>query len=424
MKNILVLAYAISPTRGSEYSVAWNYVKYMSQNNKLTVLFGIAGDHMGDFEEMQECIKESPFDNVTFIPVYPNRLANNLNWLNRHNLFVYTFYLAYRVWHKQVYKVAKELITKEEFDLIHYLNPIGYREPGYLWKLGLPYMWGPISGAKTIPWTLFKNLSLMATLKYGFHNVANSIQLRAKHRIKKAISKTDLLLAATTENQVIFNKVYKKRCGYLPENCIIGQTVLDESKFANVRDCINMIFVGRLDFGKNLLMFFHALKQVERLDRIHFDIVGDGPLREQLEKLTNEIGLSGSVVFHGKLPREEAVAKFNGAHLHIITSIREGNPTTIWEAMSYGVPTLTLDHCGMRDIVKETTGFKVPLSSDYQEMVNKITEIINEIVENPSILEEKAKAVIQDAGNYMWADRTVFFEKCYKECITNHNLNK
>ena len=40
MKNILVLAYQLSPTKGSEYSVAWNYVTRMSKYNRLTVLYG------------------------------------------------------------------------------------------------------------------------------------------------------------------------------------------------------------------------------------------------------------------------------------------------------------------------------------------------------------------------------------------------
>ena len=424
MKKILVLAYAISPTRGSEYSVAWNYVKNMSKNNKLTVLFGLAGDHMGDLEEMEECVKKSPLKNVTFVPIYPNKLANRLNWFNRHGVLIYTFYWAYQVWHKLAYRKAKELITLDHYDLIHYLSPIGYREPGFLWKIDLPYMWGPASGAKTIPWVLFRNLSLTARLRYGFHNIANSIQLRTKCRVRQAMSRTNLLLAATTENQEIFKKVFRKDCKYIPENCITDLVTLDMKKYEDVRNCIRLIFVGRLDYGKNLTMFFHALKNVESKETIHLDVVGDGPLRSLLEKQANDLGLRTSISFHGKLPRESAVAMFRGAHLHVITSLREGNPTTIWEAMSYGVPTLTLDHCGMHDTIKDNTGYKIPISSSYKEMVTNITEILNHIITNPTELENKAKAVWEDAKNYLWSEREKFFEECYNECIHNYNQKK
>lgn len=48
MKNILVLCYQLSPTKGAEYSVAWNYAKNMSRNNRLTVIYGVSGQHLGD----------------------------------------------------------------------------------------------------------------------------------------------------------------------------------------------------------------------------------------------------------------------------------------------------------------------------------------------------------------------------------------
>ena len=54
----------------------------------------------------------------------------------------------------------KNIIENENFDLIHNLNPIGYREPGYLWKLNLPYIWGPIGGIPNRPSQLFTDLSL------------------------------------------------------------------------------------------------------------------------------------------------------------------------------------------------------------------------------------------------------------------------
>ena len=210
MMNILVLAYAISPSKGSEYSVAWNYVKYISKYHNLTVLYGASGEHMGDCEEMERYARSNPIPHVRFVPVYPNRIANILNWPNKHNLFVYTFYYAYQVWHKLAYKKAKELVSKEHFDLIHYVGMIGYREPGYLWKLGLPYVWGPVSGANNAPHQLMKNMPLIGRLKLTFRSLANTIQFHTKHRLKSALKDTDILLTATYENKIKLKDVNKK----------------------------------------------------------------------------------------------------------------------------------------------------------------------------------------------------------------------
>ena len=107
MKNILVLAYQLSPTKGSEYSVAWNYVSRMSKYNHLTVLYGASGEHLGDCEEMLQFARENSLTNVTFICVEPNAWTNILNWCNRQGFLNYTFYFAYNHWQKQVYKVVK-----------------------------------------------------------------------------------------------------------------------------------------------------------------------------------------------------------------------------------------------------------------------------------------------------------------------------
>ena len=162
MRNILVLAYQLSPTKGSEFSVAWNYVTRMSKYNRLTVLYGVSGEHLGDCDEMEEFVKSTGLLNVTFVCVKPNKWTNMLNWCNRHNFLNYTFYFAYQAWQKQVYKVAKTLIQNERIDLIHFVGPTGYREPGYLWKLGLPYIWGPIGGANSNSLILTKKISTIS----------------------------------------------------------------------------------------------------------------------------------------------------------------------------------------------------------------------------------------------------------------------
>ena len=64
--NILVMAYAISPYRGSEYAVAWNYVAHMSKYHRLTVVYGASGNHMGDVVEMEEYARSHTMANVRF----------------------------------------------------------------------------------------------------------------------------------------------------------------------------------------------------------------------------------------------------------------------------------------------------------------------------------------------------------------------
>lgn len=412
------MAYAISPYRGSEYSVAWNYVTHMSKDNELTVLYGMSDNHMGETYTMEDYLSKHTIPNVRFIAVKPNKWANLLNWPNRHNILVYTFYYAFSVWQKTAYHVAKEIVKKEHFDLIHNVGPIGYREPGYLWKLGLPYVWGPVGGANNAPVQLMKRMPLLGKGKQMFRSFANTIQFHTKHRLKRALAATNVLLTATSENQRMFQQVHHKRSFCLPENCISGAINLDRRKFTSP-EYYRLIVIGTLDARKSVGIFLEALTQVKHREMLRVDIVGEGPLEDILQRYAKRHGLADFITWHGKLPRAEAVKVFNSAHLHVITSVSEGNPTTIWEAMSYGVPTMSFDHCGMHDTICDRCGIRVPISERYEDCVKTIATEIDNLLEHPERFLQLAEGVLECAQHYNWDEREIFLNNLYGQILAN-----
>lgn len=410
------MAYAISPYRGSEYSVTWNYVMHLSKDNDLTVIYGMSDNHMGETSTMENYLKENRITNVEFVAVKPNHLANLLNWPNRHNILVYTFYYAFAVWHRQAYNIVKALLEKESFDLIHFVGPIGYREPGYLWKLGLPYVWGPVGGANNVPWQLMKHMPLSGKIKLAFRSIANTIQLHTMRRLRKALKSTNVLMTATSENQHKFKEIYNKDSICLPENCITGGISLNEDKFKNPSK-YNIMVIGRLDANKSVGILLEALIKVSRREMLHVDIVGDGPLRDRLQHYASRHGLEELITWHGQLPRHQAVQLFNSAHLHVITSVSEGNPTTIWEAMSYGVPTLSFDHCGMHDTLCDRCGIRVPIARHYNGCVDALARAINDLLDHPARFRQLADGTVQCAKHYTWDEREKFLNNLYDELL-------
>lgn len=419
MRNILVLAYAVSPTRGSEYGIAWEYINNMSKDNHLTVLYGCSGDNLGDIGELDEYLKSHKVPNVDFIPVLPSKWTKKLNYLNERHLFVYSFYFSYQNWHKQVFKKVEELLSKRHFDIIHYLNPLGYREPGYLWKLDYPYMWGPISGTMNYPICLFKTLNWKDRIKFSMRSVVNRYQLRNKKRLKLALNNTDLLLTCTTEDQNAFYDIHKKDSDYLPEFALTGKSVVNHKKFENLNEKIRLVFVGSLDGRKAVIIQLMALARLKSKDRFHLDIVGDGPKRAELEKFVREHDLNDVVSFHGRIPREEVGNIFDQSHLNVITSLGEANTVTIFEAISRGVPSISLDHCGMHDTVTNEVGYPIAIHS-LDQVIDDIAKTLDQIASNPFQLKDKAEAVVSQSLKYQWDDRRVFFNRCYDICIKKH----
>ncbi|RHS47306.1 glycosyltransferase [Tannerella sp. AF04-6] len=417
-KHILVLAYMLSPYKGSEFSVAWNYVTEMSKDNDLTVLYGISGKHMGDCEEMETFIKDNPIPGVNLIAVKPNGLANALNYLNRHDIFVYTFYYAYRVWQWLAYKKAMELMKYYDFDLIHYVGMIGYREPGYLWKLGLPYVWGPVSGANNAPLQLMKRMPFSGKMKQLFRNFANTLQFKYSSRLKKALKSTDILLTATSENHDKFLDVHGKDSICIPENAIIGNISLNQAKFI-APDKYRLIVVGTLDARKSVGILLEAVSLMKYKNKILLDIVGDGPLRGILESQAKNLGINDIINWHGLLPRTKAVELFDSAHLHVITSVSEGNPTTIWEAMMHGVPTLSFDHCGMHDSLRDGAGILIPIKNTYEENIEVIVSMLDHMIENPEKFKVLAFNTLSRAKLNTWLLRRQFLNNLYTALLSD-----
>lgn len=415
-RHILVLAYMLSPYKGSEFSVAWNYVTEMSKDNDLTVLYGISGKHMGDCEEMDSYINNNPIPGVNLIAVKPNRLANILNYPNRHDIFVYTFYYAYKVWQKLAYQKAIELMKYNKFDLIHYVGMIGYREPGYLWKLGLPYVWGPISGVNNAPLQLMKKMPILGKAKQLFRNFANTIQFRNSRRLKEALKHTDILLTATSENHDKFLNIHGKNSICLPENAIIGEISLNKNKFIEI-DKYRFIIVGSLDARKSVGILLDAIALMKHKNKILLDIVGDGPLRGLLIHQAQKLDINNIICWHGFLPRMKAIELFDSAHLHIITSISEGNPTTIWEAMMHGVPTLSFDHCGMHDTLNDSCGILIPIKKTYEENIKTIASQLDYMIENSNIFEKLAFKTLSRAKMNTWESRRIFFNNLYTSLL-------
>lgn len=147
MKTILVLAFDISPYRGSEAAVAWNFITNMSHSCKLIVLT------VGENEELNNWLHNNVLENVTFHQV-PWSDAGRFSWLTSRFKVCSDIKISflYRKWHKFAYNTALDIIRHQHVDVIHYLNPIGFKEPGYLWKIkDIPYVWGPLQGVENRP---------------------------------------------------------------------------------------------------------------------------------------------------------------------------------------------------------------------------------------------------------------------------------
>ena len=124
-----------------------------------------------------------------------------------------------------------------------------------------------------------------------------------------------------------------------------------------------LIHVGRLNEVKDqrTLLKAVALAQAEVPD-IRLTMVGGGALREELERLTGELGISDCVVFLGE--RHDTGTWLAQSDVFILSSRTEGLPMSLLEAIAAGVPQIVTDVGGMPEILRMSqAGIIVPPNS-------------------------------------------------------------
>lgn len=408
MKTIILVTYDISPYRGSEASVSWNYVSNMGVHHKLIVIYGRG---KGDIENYLE---SHQMPNVRFINIpYVSLQGSGLLLDIKYNL-------NYRRWHYQTYLKAKELVNNEHVDIIHYLNPIGFKEPGYCWKIKeVPYVWGPIQGVENRPLALYPALNLKGKINALVRRVVHNGMLWCLPRVRKALKRTDAVFAATPNTVKQLKYIHHKDAIYLPENGILK---MERTEPIFMNDTLNLIWVGSIDERKALGILISALGKVKK-SNWHLNVLGEGPLRGKCEALADELGISERITFHGKVDRAQVQLVFAQSHIHVISSLGEGNPTVLWEAFSKAIPTLTLDHCGMAGVVSSECGIKIPIHS-YQQVLNDMAFAIDDLMEHPQKVTRLSQGTIECAKNFMWENRIALYDVVYDKIIKNGKTKK
>lgn len=132
---------------------------------------------------------------------------------------------------------------------------------------------------------------------------------------------------------------------------------------------IRFLMVGRLNEQKNVI---NTLRAFSRL-KVGIDIYGDGSLKEDIEQVINKLGIDA--VLKGKIPNADLPVVYNKYRFFILTSVYEGMPKSLLEAMACGCICLGTDVEGINEIIVDNyNGFVIPGTSE-EEIFCRIKEV-------------------------------------------------
>ncbi|MHB1937668.1 MAG: glycosyltransferase [Acidobacteriaceae bacterium] len=135
-----------------------------------------------------------------------------------------------------------------------------------------------------------------------------------------------------------------------------------------------LIYVGRLEPVKNHALLLNAFCAAHlSMPDLRLWMVGDGSERKRLETLANELGISAQVTFWGQ--QLDVAPFFSAADAFIMSSISEGLPMSLLQALSLGLPAIVTGVGGMAEVVRlAKAGLTVPVT-DSAEMAAAILRL-------------------------------------------------
>lgn len=404
--KVLINCYACSPYRGSEPGMGWNFVKHLSKQHELHILTE------SKFKvDLDKYFKEHPSESKHFHFYFIEKERHK----KLRKIWPPSYYWFYKQWQKKALKLAKELDEKEHFDLIHQLNMVGYREPGYLYKLKKPLVWGPIGGAHQVPWSLLPSLGFYGMIYYGARNLFNIKDLYWGERTKKMTKCCGAIIAATQDMKNACTKVWHKDAIIIPEVGLVEESEACTSQRRTFSAPLRFAWCGLHTPSKALNIALCAVAACKNRNNVELHVIGKGEYTKRWKKLATKLGLN-NVVWHGWVQRNEAIQIMQSCHVMVITSLADLTSTVLLEALSYGLPVIATNHCGFANVINDSCGIKVDLKN-YNEVVKGFADAFDRMYEDENFRYQLSQGALHRRLNYTWSEKSRIVNEIYTKVL-------
>jgi glycosyltransferase involved in cell wall biosynthesis len=365
---------------------------------------------------VEQHLQDHPRPNLNFIWVGP--LGWWDPWKNPTPTKARGLRPHYLLWRYAAVAAAKRLIAVESIDIVHHVSWSSISGPPLLWRTGKPFVWGPIGGGQIVPWRFLTSLG-RAALPELLRNLRICI-LPLTPSLRRAVARTDLLLAANGESASVLRRAGAGDVELLPDVGIPEGLIQPRPERAGDAK-LTVLWAGRLVPWKGLGIALKVAKAVRTRD-VRFLIAGWGG-HEWVERYAQRLGVKDRVEFLGSLPWQETQRRFAEADLFMFTSLRDTFGTVNLEAMAKGCPVICLNHHGVASHLPDAVAIKVPVTTP-RAVVQAMAGHIDSLAADRARLERMSQAATRFAPTQQWADRAVLMEQIYRQVLARCGMNQ
>lgn len=379
MLSILINAYACSPNMGSEPGMAWNWCVNLAKYCELHII--TEGEFRNNIEAILPALPQGKNMHFYYNPV--SEEIRRMCW----NQGDWRFYKYYREWQWKTYLMAKDICQQTHIDILHQLNMIGFREPGYLWKIkNIPFVWGPVDAKESFPIAYLDGASIKTKLFMWLKNTITKFQLKYSTRVHQAARRAAYVVSASSNSQLSFKKYFNIDSPLINETgCYIQEhSIKDKSN----KELFDVLWVGKLDFRKQLGLAIRSIAETNNRN-IKLHVVGGGDNSYYLE-LAKRLKIENQCVWHGAVSHDEVQKIMQNSDVFFFTSVAEGTPHVVLEAIANNLPVVCFNTCGQGDSVNSSVGVKIELSNP-KTSIKEFSRILNKLESNRGSLHNMAQ---------------------------------
>lgn len=349
--KILLSAYACEPNIGSEPGVGWHWALEIARlGHEVWVL--TRANNRAPIET--ELAQSPPIKNLHFIYYDLPLWARCWKKGNRG------IHLYYFLWQWGAYHYARQVHRKKHFEYVHHITFGGVRQPSFMGRLGIPFIFGPVGGGETAPWRLRVGYGLRGWIWDALRDIANWV-IRFDPLMHATFRQAQWIYVKTPQSGLVVPNVYKEKVRCQLEIGIDnqGRSELLKGKTES-EEPFRILFAGRFIYWKGMHLGLPAFERlVSVVPDARLTMVGKGPEERRWHRLAERLNISQSIDWVSWMPQEELTQLYHSHDVFLFPSLHDSSGNVVLEALASCLPVICLDLGGPGQIVNETCGFKV-----------------------------------------------------------------
>lgn len=336
MVRVLLSALACEPGRGTELEVGYRTLLAAASAHEVWLLTDI-----DSIPKLEAALVEHPHRDR----IHLRGLKMWRDGMLLDRISIPTFHRYYDWWQRQAARLALELDSVVDFDVVHHVTLASYWTRAGVAVLGKPFVWGPVGGGVQAPWQLLPSLGWRGAAEHLARRVVRAMLGRtgpSRHAMRTA----DVAIA---QNEETLRRLRVRGSRRVLTNALVVDLSDVPNVFPGGTRLREIHVVGRLLAWKAPTLALAAVRAM-RADDVVLRFFGTGPEQPRIERLAQRWGMEDRVRFEGWVPREAMLSQLASAAALLHPSLHEEAGLCIAEALSLGTPVVALDHGGPQQV--------------------------------------------------------------------------